>query len=326
MSLSGPSSYVPTLNGFQSHWDAVETEINPSGPFTITDPANPSGPRLANVVIDDFTTELQGYALSIADDVARGDVADAVLTEAKRSALNAAQEFGRKVREDGLLRHLAPRLPELPKVHEGEGPFMHAMTTVRSRWTQADAILTGSLVLASGETQAQFATRITTLGTQFNAADDADVDAGILRSRRDEVQDSVREVLASYRAAVEGRFPPEHPLVISLPRIYPLAGHTPEAVAAAGTWQAATSQARLTWTASADADLDHYEIRTSNAGSTYDVETETILGQVAKDAAALEFLTAAGLATPGASARFRIYVILTTGNERGSETVTVTRP
>lgn len=66
--------------------------------------------------------------------------------------------------------------------------------------------------------------------------------------------------------------------------------------------------------ASADADMSHYEIRTSISGSTYGVETETTLGQVTKDAAALEFLTAAGLATPGASARFRIYVVLTSGN------------
>ena len=49
-------------------------------------------------------------------------------------------------------------------------------------------------------------------------------------------------------------------------------------------------------------------------------------GSVPKDASPLEFLTAAGLGATGASARFRIYVVLTTGNERGSETVTVTRP
>lgn len=325
MSLSGPSSYNSTLIGFQSHWSAVETEIIPTGPFLITDPAYPAGQRLGNVVIDDFISELNDFALDIADDVARGDVADAVLAEGKRSALTAAQEFGRKVREDGLLRHLAQRLPVLPNATEGEGPFMNAMTSVRLRWKLADEMLAGSLVLASGETQAQFSTRLDTLVGQFAKAEGADVDAGIGRSRRNEVQDSVRAVLGSYKSAVEGRFPPEHPLVLTLPRIYPLAGHTPDAVTATGTWEAATAQARLTWTASADAELAGYDIRTSNSGSTYDVETETTLGHVAKDAAR-EFLTAAGLATPGASARFRIYTVLATGNERGGETVTVTRP
>jgi len=326
MSLSGPSSYVPTLTTFRSHWETVDTELNTSGPFTITDPANLSGPRLGIVVMDDLISELEGFALTISDEVARGDVADAVLAEAKRSALDSAQEFGRKVRENGLLRHLVPRLPELPKVHEGQGSFLSAMNSVRSRWTQANAMLTTPLLLGSGETQAQFATRVNTLLTQFSDAEDADVDASVSRRRRDEVQGRAREVLSSYRAAVEGRFPPDHPLVLSLPRIYPQAGHTPDPVTAAGTWDAAASKARLTWSASTDAELDHYEIRSSNSGSTYDTETESTLGSVAKDASPLEFLTASGLAATGASARFRIYVVLTTGNERGSETVTVTRP
>ena len=326
MPISGPSSYVPTLTSFRSHWEAVDAELDTAGPFTISDPANPDGPRLGIVVMDDLISELQGFADTIADQVARGDVADAALAEAKRAALDAAQEFGRKVREDGRLRHLAPRLPVLPNVTEGEGPFMNAMTSVRSRWSQANALLPAPLLLTSGETQVQFAARITTLGTKFAEAEDADVDAAVGRSRRNEVQDRAREVLASYRAAIEGRFPPDYPLVTSLPRIYPQPGHTPDPVTAAGTWDAAQSKARLTWSASTDAELDHYEIRSSNSGSTYDTETEATLGSVPKDASPLEFLTAAGLGATGASARFRIYVVLTTGNERGSETVTVTRP
>ena len=38
------------------------------------------------------------------------------------------------------------------------------------------------------------------------------------------------------------------------------------------------------------------------------------------------FSTLAGLAAPGASARFRIYVVTATGNEKGSATVKVARP
>jgi hypothetical protein len=40
----------------------------------------------------------------------------------------------------------------------------------------------------------------------------------------------------------------------------------------------------------------------------------------------LEFLTTTGLTQPGATALFRIYVITATGNERGSNIVTITRP
>ncbi|MES2658390.1 MAG: hypothetical protein V4689_07215 [Verrucomicrobiota bacterium] len=326
MPLSGPSSYSPTLHVFKAHWDNVDVELDADGPLSISDPRSPAGPALGIVVIDDFIADLDGFAASIADDVARGDVADAVLAESKASALAAAQEFGRKVRAEGKLRHIAPRLPALPGVNEGEGPFMNAMTSVRQRWKLANTLLTPTpLTLESGETQAQFVTRLTTLSEKFDLAEDADVDASVGRDRRNEVQDRTRGVLAAYRAAVEARFAPGHPLVTSLPRIYPLSGHTPAAVTASGTWDAGLTQARLTWTASDDADLSHYEIRTSNSGAAYDPETESVLDQVDK-AAPREFLTAAGLATSGATARFRLYVILNTDNERGSETVSVTRP
>lgn len=325
MSLSGPSSYVPTLNTFKAHWSSVDIELATGGPLTITDPRQPAGAALGSIAIEDFITELEFFAGTIGDELARGDAADAVLEESKAAALAASQEFGRKVRAEGKLRHIAPRLPVLPKLSEGEGPFMNAMTSIRQRWKLAETLLAVPFPLESGENQTQFAARIVTLGSHFDLAEDADVDTSVARSRRNEVQDRTREVLAAYRGAVEARFAPEHPLVVSLPRIYPQGGHTPAVVTANGSWDAAISKARLTWTASDDADLARYEIRSSNAGGTYDPETESVLGAVDK-AAPREFLTAAGLATPGATARFRVYVILETGNERGSETVTVTRP
>jgi hypothetical protein len=42
--------------------------------------------------------------------------------------------------------------------------------------------------------------------------------------------------------------------------------------------------------------------------------------------AAREFSTDFALGTPGVVAGFKVYVVLTTGNEKGSEPVYVTRP
>ncbi len=39
-----------------------------------------------------------------------------------------------------------------------------------------------------------------------------------------------------------------------------------------------------------------------------------------------EVLTLEGLSAPGTTAHFRLYVVLTTGNERGSETISISRP
>ena len=60
-------------------------------------------------------------------------------------------------------------------------------------------------------------------------------------------------------------------------------------------------------------------------GPKYSVEDETTVATVPA-AGPLEFLTTTGLTQPGATALFRNYVITATGNERGSNTVTITRP
>lgn len=80
----------------------------------------------------------------------------------------------------------------------------------------------------------------------------------------------------------------------------------------------------MTWDASADAELDHYELRYS-PGIEYDTEAESVVAIVAKNAPR-EVQTLQGLGTPGSTALFRVDVVLTTGNERGSKTVAISRP
>ena len=51
---------------------------------------------------------------------------------------------------------------------------------------------------------------------------------------------------------------------------------------------------------------------------------ESVVAEV--DESLLTYATNVGLAAPGSVALFRVYVVLTTGNEKGSATVKVTRP
>ena len=44
------------------------------------------------------------------------------------------------------------------------------------------------------------------------------------------------------------------------------------------------------------------------------------------DPGTLTITTDEGLLTPGATMRFKLYVVLNTGNERGSNVVEITRP
>lgn len=131
-------------------------------------------------------------------------------------------------------------------------------------------------------------------------------------------------IAGRYRPTVESLFTPENPLVLSIPRLYPLPGHTPDAVFLSTVWEAAEGKVRLSWTVSAEADLTSYQIRVSPL-ETYDAEAESIVATL-PGGGVTEYLTDAGLPTPGATASYKVYVILTTDNERGSNAVAVTRP
>ncbi len=79
----------------------------------------------------------------------------------------------------------------------------------------------------------------------------------------------------------------------------------------------------MTWTPSTNPNLYHYSVRTS-PGPKYKAADESVVAEGAKTDTS--FSTDEGLVSPGATALFRVYVVLTTANEKGSNTVSVTRP
>jgi len=81
--------------------------------------------------------------------------------------------------------------------------------------------------------------------------------------------------------------------------------------------------ADLSWTASTDPDLESYSVRRSGA-TPYDTSTEQVVDTLPPGTLALS--TNAGLAAEGATMGFKVYVVLTTANEKGSNTVTINRP
>ncbi|MEK6260423.1 MAG: hypothetical protein AABP62_17535 [Planctomycetota bacterium] len=61
-----------------------------------------------------------------------------------------------------------------------------------------------------------------------------------------------------------------------------------------------------------------------SVGATFDAATATVVAHIPAGTTTLE--TTAGLENSGDIASFKVFVKLTTGNEAGSNTVTITRP
>ena len=65
----------------------------------------------------------------------------------------------------------------------------------------------------------------------------------VMRPHRDNIWE--REILPLLRACakrVQGEYPPDHAFVTSLPRLYPAAGHTPDAVNLTGAYDTTTQE------------------------------------------------------------------------------------
>lgn len=140
---------------------------------------------------------------------------------------------------------------------------------------------------------------------------------------RNRLQDLIQPVLKAYRMAVPTKFAADDPLVVTLPALSPAPGSTPDAVRANGVWNAATSQGKLTWDASTAADLYQYEVRWS-PGAGYDAASEVVLANIGKDDPR-EFFTTQGLGAIGDLSVFKVFVVTSTGNERGSNMVKIKR-
>ena len=322
MPLTDLGSYVPTMDEVVLHWADVDAEL---GGAPASDLKLEGGFSRADLIAarDVFET----LNISIEDLENGREIAAANRDNLKGTLRQKLGQFR------GMVRALIPKskyaaaAPILPNFGADESKFLGPFDDAASLWLRinADATLPGftpPLVIA-GLTQALFATELAATRASFGAIRAAENDLTVARKERGALLDPARERIVQYRSAVEGLFGPEHPLAQSLPALSPAPGSTPDASTLSGTWNAATGQIDLAWAASTDPNLDDYQVRMS-PGATYDAATSTVVATVPSDTLSLN--TTTGLDNPGDVASFKVFVRLTTGNEAGSNTVTITRP
>ena len=287
----------------------------------------PNGTSRANLIThrDALATKQSELEGKINDhEIARGD-----LDIKKTDVLVRLNQFNEKVRAFLGTTSFVRALPKVPTFTDGQGHFVPPVDDMSTLWTKINAAVgvpnfTPPLTLLGGYTLVLYQVELTAIKTQFETVGREEVQVRLKRGERTALEEVIYPLLKLYRQVVPTYFAANSPLISSMPALSPEPGSTPDAVDATGVWNAPTTQGKITWTAPTATDVDKIEIR-SSPGSTYNSEDETVVGTVAKDAPR-EFLTSHGLGTPGAVAVFKVYVITLTGNEKGSNTVKITRP
>jgi hypothetical protein len=314
--ISGPSSYLPTLDEFLAHWAAVNADPLATSGLLTRDGKNRAalaGLRAALVTAGD----------SVLDRLNGKEIERARVENAKRNILLRSQELGRRLR--GVLPMDSPflkALPELPTLTSAQEVFLAPIRDFANVWKRLADDGT-EIVLADNYTRATHEGELSVLAGLYTTLNAATLDLKIAREKRNILQTEARTVLSSYRPAVEGLFPPDSPLVKTIPIIYPPAGHTPDSVVATATYDAATNEAVITFSESAEAELEFYQVR-GVPGPEYDGDDEAVIATIPKGAPR-QVRTTYSLAQLGNQASFKVYVVLKTGNEAGSNAVTVMR-
>lgn len=314
--ISGPSSYLPTLDAFLAHWAAVNADpLSASGMLTR------DGSARADLVT--VKSNLGAATQEVENQLNGKEIGRARVENAKKALLLRSQELGRRLR--GILPMDSPYLkamPDLPPVSAAQEYFLKPMRDLVNVWNRlreddVEFQLAGAYVVANFENDLSVLTELFTILGQV------ELDLKLAREKRNVLQVAAMKILSAYRPAVEGLFAPASPLVVTIPLIYPPAGHTPDPVTVTVSYDATTQEAVIEFSESAEATLEEYEVR-GVPGPEYLEEDAITLGKIAAGGARI-YHTSYALTEPGSELSLKVYVILKTGNEAGSKAVTVMR-
>lgn len=320
MPISTTNRYIPTMQEFVTHWSNVNVALGAS-PLLLK-----GGYSLSSLTTE--RAEIQNLITTV-ESVNNNRQIAAANRDAKKSAITGRiGQFRAAVKYQVNGSAYVAALPVVPDIKRAEGIFLRPLDDMATLWFRVnnDENISGfapPLTLLGGYDLVAFAAELDQLRDAYSAVSAADIEAKLARKRRDALLPTARTRMLQYRTAVLAKFGPDDPFTLSLPKYSPDRGSTPEPVNLSGVWDAASGKANLLWSASDNANLDHYDIRQSGAG-TYKAADESSVASVPKTQTA--YATNAGLTAPGAVNTFKVYVITADGNERGSNAVTISHP
>jgi hypothetical protein len=324
MPITTIGSYIPTATEVNVHWTDVNADLLGGGG---TELLLKGGYALASFTADRDTLQLSIDSIESFENARVLAVGDRDAN--KENMLERLRQFRAAVRihmEDSSYDRATPTLPN-PSTSESK--FLRPLVDMEDVWERIDVAtdipdFTPTLTLRGEYTLAGFQTDLQTLRAAFDAVTEAENNQEIARKQRDELLEPLRERMLQYRAMVELQYGEGHPFVASLPDVYPPSGGgSGEQFVLSGSWDAALVFAALEWTPHDDPDLQDYQPWYTQ-GATFD--QNTAISITSQGPGVTQLNTIEGLTFPGDVATYRIYAVLSTGEQIASNDLTITRP
>ncbi|WP_395138882.1 hypothetical protein [Armatimonas sp.] len=221
----------------------------------------------------------------------------------------------------------AKTLPTLPLATADMAGTLKPFTEMETLWErintdEGDDAIVGGLRLARGYDLASFKTELAMLQSVYKQISLLEQTLAVDRRTRDTLRSEIVTRLRQYKNAVIARYDTDHPLLATVPGLYPTGGSTPDGVTLSGHWSRDLTCAQLAWTASNNDQLDHYSIRAAPLPA-YSTRNEAVVAMVSPGT--LTWHGELGLTEVGEGVVLKVYVVTKTGNEKGSNVVKVVR-
>ena len=327
MPIQGPSSYVPTCQAFLTHWAEVNAALTAPDELTLSGTLLVQATPVTRTDVALLYAALLAQRTAVTEALVEVDFARSDLAVLKVRMVQRISEMIAFVRGNLPGSKFERALPAQPDADSALHILQEAAGRVNKVWVTINTgVVVGlavPVVLNGAYDQVAFGGDLTALPGGYLAVTNFAGALKLAQEERNDLQDQIYPLLKAYRQVMPTKFAPGNALTDALPLLTPLPGSTPEAVVLTGVLDAPTQQARLTWAASAEVDLDHYEVR-AVPGDVYHLDDEVQVATIALDAPR-ELLTDQFLSAAGQTASFKVYVVLTTENEAGSNAVAVTR-
>ena len=324
MPLTGPNSYPPTMQEIVAHWTSVNASLGAT-PLLLK-----GSYSLANFTADRTAIVNAIVALEPSNNALQQAIFD---RDIKKTAIKPrTAQFRNAVRYFLQGTPYESALATQPPLDTNEAKFLKPLDDMANLWTTLNALpLTGAgsipgftppLVLFGGYTLATFTAELAAMRAAYLTVTNANKNAEIARGKRDVLFPNAKLRMNQYRRAILALYPPTDPFVISLPVLSVNTTATPAAISVSGEWDSVKKVGRLTIIPSDNPKLNYYDVRVS-PDDPYKAASESTIGKISKGETTFEFTQ--GLTSAGSTVRARVYVVLTTGNEKGSATVKIVR-
>ncbi len=312
------------MDDFIGHWEDCNDDLG-ANPFVPVVPGKAGTTLIAfealRATILTAQTNVQAHLNTL--ETARGSIA-----LNKTALLKVLEDFLGKF--DGYYQATAEYSgrPLMPNFGDGQDKFTKPLIDAMTLWDDLNAKpappqVTLPLVLASGMTQGAFASMVSALQFAYLASAKAERRLKTVRAERKILEDSACAIMKAYRVAAPQALSQFPALASTIPKLTPDPGHTPDPVTASAT-SPMPGVTHIVHTASADADVSHYELE-GNIGPEFSDEDAVNLGRHEPNEPN-EFTVTFGLTQPDTFIALKVYVVLNTGRRAGSATMVVHRP